>query len=180
MKSLAILLTALLILALIVGGIGCRATKTPTPTHVVTPTATPTITPEPLPTPIPTPEPVTRVLNITHTLSGLSITLVSATWVDNEVELQWRIENPTAQPFKASRLYNMFYPGMLATDQSGKEAEYFVPAVIRIDLAAGDWLVYKTKLIFYPESTQITIQVSDVYNEGSIFVDISTEYSFPR
>ncbi len=180
MKSLAILLTALLILALIVGGIGCKATKTQTPTPVVTPTATPAITPEPLPTPTPTPEPITKVLNITQTLSGLSITLVSATWVNNEVELQWRIENPAAQPFKASRLYNMFYPGMLATDQSGKEAEYFVPAVIRNDLGAGSWLIYRTKLIFYPESTQITIRISDVYNEGSIFVDISVDFSFPR
>jgi hypothetical protein len=180
MKNLAILLTALLILALIVGGIGCRATKTPTPTPVVTPIATPVITPEPLPTPTPAPEPITRVLNTTRTLSGLSITLVSTTWVDNEVELQWRIENPAAQPFKASRLYNIFYPGMLATDQSGKEAEYFVPAVIRNDLAAGDWLLYKTKLIFHPESTQLTIRLSDVYNEGSVFVDISINFSFPR
>jgi len=180
MKKLAILLTVLLIVALIFGGIGCRATKTPTPTPVVTPTITPTITPEPLPTPTPTPGPVTRVLNITHTLSGLSITLVSATWVNNEVELQWRIENPATQPFKASRLYKIFYPGMLAKDQAGKEAEYFVPTVIRNDLEAGNWLVYKTKLIFYTDSTQIIIRLSDVYNEGSVFVDVSTEYSFPR
>jgi len=180
MKSLAILLTALLILALIVGGIGCRATKPPTPTPVVTPTVTPTITPEPLPTPTPTPEPVTKVLNITRTLSGLSITLVIATWVNNEVELQWRIENPTAQPFKASRLYNIFHPGMLATNQAGNEAEYFMPATIKNDLGAGDYLNYETRLIFYPDSTQITIRLSDVYNEGSIFVDISTEFSFPR
>ncbi|MBM3156513.1 MAG: hypothetical protein FJ004_04425 [Chloroflexi bacterium] len=180
MKNLAILLTALLILALVVGGIGCQATRTPKPTPVVTPTVTPTITPEPLPTPTPTPEPVTRVLNITRTFSGLSITLVSATWVNSEVELQWRIENPAAQPFKASRLYNIFYPGLLATDQSGKEAEYFVPAVIRNDLGSGDWLLYKTKLIFYPESTQISIRISDVYNEGSVFVDISLEFDFPR
>jgi hypothetical protein len=180
MKSLAILLTALLILALVVGSIGCKATKTPKPTPMVTPTVTPIITPEPLPTPTPTPEPVTTVPNITRTLSGLSITLVSATWVNNEVELQWRIENTTAQPFKASRLYNIFYPGMLATDQAGKEAEYFVPATIKNDLETGKWLGYKTRLIFYPESTQITIRLSDVYNEGSIFVDISAEFSFPR
>lgn len=180
MKSLAILLTALLILALMVGGIGCKATKTPTPTPAITPTATPIITPEPVPTPTPTPEPVTTVPNITRTLSGLSITLVSATWINNELELQWRIENPTAQPFKGSRLYNIFYPGMLAKDQAGKEAEYFVPNTIRTDLKAGDYLNYTTKLIFYPESTQITIRLSDVYNEGSIFADISTEFSFPR
>ena len=180
MKSLAILLTVFLIIALIGGGIGCRATRTPPPTPVVTPTVTPAITPEPLLTPTPTPEPVTKVLNITNTLSGLNITLVIATWVNDEVELQWRIENPAAQPFKASRLYNIFHLGMLATDQSGKEAEYFVPAVIRNDLAAGDWLVYKTKLIFYPGSTQLTIRLSDVYNEGSVFVDISTDFSFPR
>ena len=178
MKSLPIVLTLLLVLAVIAVAAGCGGTETPTPT--ATPAVTPTPTPDLLPTPTPTPSEKTTVLNITRTLSGLSITLVSTTWVNHEVEVQWRIENPLAQSFKASRLYNIFQPGMLATDQSGKEAEYFIPAPITKDLEPGKFLILKTRLIFYPETAQITIRLSDVYNEGSLFVDISTEFTFPR
>ncbi len=178
MKSLPVILNVLLILVVIAATAGCRGTETPTPT--ATPAVTPTPTLEPLPTPTPTPGEITTVLNITRTLSGLSITLVSATWVNHEVEIQWRIENPLAQSFKASRLYNIFQPGMLAIDQSGKEAEYFIPAPITKDLEPGKFLILKTKLLFYPETAQITIRLSDVYNEGSIFVDISTEFTFSR
>jgi hypothetical protein len=178
MKSLPVILTAVLILVVIAATAGCAVTETPTPT--LTPAVSPTPTPELLPTPIPTPEEITTVPNITRTLSGLSITLVSATWINDEVEIQWRIENPLAQSFKASRLYNMFQPGMLATDQSGKEAEYFIPAPITKDLEPGKFLIFKTRLLFYPDSAQITIRLSDVYNEGSVFVDISTEFTFPR
>lgn len=148
----------------------------------LTPTASPTpvLTPTPVPTPTPTPEPVTKVFNITHTLSGLDITLVMTTWVGNEVEVQWRIKNTTGQSFKAARLYNIFQPGAYAIDQDGNEAEYFIPAPITKDLAPGDQLIYKTNLLFYPQSTQITIRLPDSWAEGGDFVDISVDFSFPR
>jgi hypothetical protein len=167
--------TLLLVLALMVSASACIAEKevpSPTPTASLTPTLTPT--------PIPIPEPVTKVFNITRTLSGLNITLVMATWVGNEVEVQWRIDNPTGQSFKASRLYSIFQPGAYATDQAGNEAEYFIPPRIIKDLEAGESLIYKTKLLFYPESTRITIRLPDAWVEGSTFVDISVEFSFTR
>ncbi len=173
-KSTA-LLTLLLVLALTVTIFGCSAEKE---TPIASPT--PTLTPTPIPTPTPTPEPVTKVFNITRTLSGLNITLVMATWVADEVEVQWRIDNPTAQSFEASRLYSIFQPGAYATDQAGREAEYFIPPPIIKDLEAGKSLVYKTKLLFYPESTRITIRLPDVWAEGGNFVDVSVEFSFPR
>jgi hypothetical protein len=175
-KSTA-LLTLLLVLALMVSASGCIAEKeAPSPT----PTASPTPAPTDIPTPTPTPEPVTKVFNITRTLSGLNITLVMATWVDNEVEVQWRIENTTGQSFKASRLYSIFQPGAYATDQAGNEGEYFIPLPITKDLEAGKSLIYKTKLLFYPESTRITIRLPDAWAEGSTFIDISVEFSFTR
>jgi hypothetical protein len=173
-KSIA-LPTLLLVLALTVSAFGCIAEKevpSPTPTASLTPTLTPT--------PIPIPEPATKVFNITRTLSGLNITLVMATWVGNEVEVQWRIDNPTGQSFKASRLYSIFQPGAYATDQAGNEAEYFIPPRIIKDLEAGESLTYKTKLLFYPESIRITIRLPDAWVEGSTFVDISVEFSFAR
>ena len=173
------LLTLLLVLALTVSAFACIAEKeAPSPTPTASPT--PTLTPTPIPTPTLTPEPVTRVFNITRTLSGIDITLVMTTWVGNEVEVQWRIENPTAQSFKASRLYSIFQPGAYATDQAGNEAEYFIPLPITKDLEAGKSLIYKTKLLFYPESTRITIQLPDVWAEGSTFIDISVKFSFAR
>ena len=177
-KSTA-LLTLLLVLALTVSAFACTAEKeVPSPTPTATLTPTPTLTP--IPTPTPTPEPVTKVFNITRTLSGLNITLVMATWVGNEVEVQWRIENITGQSFNASRLYTIFQPGAYATDQAGNEAEYFIPPRIIKDLEAGKSLTYKTKLIFYPESTRITIRLPDAWVEGSTFTDISVEFSFAR
>ena len=175
-KSTA-LLALLLMLALTVSTFGCTAeNEAPTPTA----SPTPTLTPTPIPTPTPTPEPVTKVYNIARTLSGLHITLVMVTWVGNEVEIQWRIENTTGQSFKASHLYSIFQPGAYATDQAGNEAEYFIPSPITKDLEAGKSLTYKTKLIFYPESTRITIRLPDAWVEGSTFVDISVEFSFAR
>ena len=58
MRRLAIVLIPLLIMALVLGAIGCggeetKPTPTPTPTQVPTPTQTPT--PTPIPTPTPTP-----------------------------------------------------------------------------------------------------------------------------
>jgi hypothetical protein len=103
-----------------------------------------------------------------------------ATWVGNEVEVQWRIENTTGQSFKASRLYTIFQPGAYATDQAGNEAEYFIPPRIIKDLEASESLTYKTKLLFYPESTRITIRLPDAWVEGSTFTDISVEFSFAR
>jgi len=173
-KSTA-LLTLLLVIALTASIFGCSAEKeTPSPTPIASPT--PVLTP----TPVPTPEPVTEVFNITRTLSGLNITLVMATWVGNEVEVQWRIDNPTAQSFEASRLYSIFQPGAYATDQAGREAEYFIPPPIVKNLEAGKSLTYKTKLLFYSESTRITIRLPDVWAEGGNFADVSVEFSFPR
>jgi len=175
-KSIA-LLALLLVLALTVSAFGCTAEKeAPSPTPVASPTPTPT----PIPTPTPTPEPVTRVFNITRTLSGLNITLVMTTWVGNEVEVQWRIVNTTGQSFKAARLYSIFQPGAYATDQAGNEAEYLIPVPITKDLEPGSSLIYKTKLLFYPESTQITILLPDVWVAGSTFTDLSVEFSFAR
>jgi hypothetical protein len=177
-KSTA-LLTLLLMIALTASIFGCANGKeTPSPTPIASPT--PTLTPTPIPTPTPTPEPVTKVFNITRTLSGLNITLVMVTWVGNEVEVQWRIDNPTTQSFEASRLYSIFQPGAYATDQAGKEAEYFIPPPIIKDLEAGKSLTYKTNLLFYSESTRITIRLPDVWAEDGNFVDISIEFSFPR
>ena len=177
-KSTA-LLTLLLVLALTVSAFACIAEKeAPSPTPTASPTPTPSATP--IPTPTPTHEPVTKVFNLTRTLSGLNITLVMTTWVGNEVEVQWRIENPTGQSFKASRLYSIFQPGAYATDQAGNEAEYFIPPRIIKDLETGDSLTYKTKLLFYPQSTRITIRLPDAWVEGSTFVDISVEFSFTR
>ncbi len=173
-KSTA-LLTLLLVIVLAVGLIACSADKeAPSPTPATSPT--PTLTP----TPIPTTEPVTKVYNITRTLSGLDITLVMITWVGDEVEVQWRIVNTTGQSFKASRLYSIFQPGAYATDQAGNEAEYFIPPRIIKDLAPNDPLIYKTSLLFYPESTHITIRLPDAWMEGSTFVDLSVEFSFAR
>ena len=102
------------------------------------------------------------------------------TWVGDEVEVQWRIDNPTGQSFEASRLYSIFQPGAYATDQAGKEAEYFIPPPIIKDLEAGKSLTYKTNLLFYSESTRITIRLPDVWAEDGNFVDVSVEFSFPR
>ena len=177
-KSTA-LLPLLLMLALAVSAFACTAGKeAPSPTPAASPT--PTLTPTSIPTPTPTPEPVTKVYNITRTLSGLDITLVMATWVGNEVEVQWRIVNTTGQSFKASRLYSIFQPGAYATDQAGNEAEYFIPPRIIKDLEPNDPLIYKTSLLFYPQSTRITIHLPDVWAEGSTYVDISVEFSFAR
>jgi hypothetical protein len=177
--SKSITLLALLLLVLTVSAFGCIAGKeAPSPTPIASPT--PVLTPTPIPTPTPTPEPVTKVFNMTRTLSGLNITLVMTTWVGNEVEVQWRIENPTGQSFKAARLYNIFQPGAYAIDQAGNEAEYFIPPPIIKDLAAGSYLVYKTQYLFYPQSTQITIRLPDTWVDGGNFVDISVDFSFPR
>jgi hypothetical protein len=177
-KSTA-LLTLLLVIVLAVGLIACSAEKeAPSPTPAASPT--PTLTPTPIPTPTPTPGPVTKVYNITRTLSGLDITLVMVTWVGDQAEVQWRIENTTGQSFKASRLYSIFQPGAYATDQAGNEAEYFIPPRIIKDLVPNDPLIYKTSLLFYPESAHITIRLSDAWVEGSTFVDLSVEFSFAR
>ncbi len=177
--SKSITLLALLLLVLTVSAFGCIAEKeAPSPTPVVSPT--PVLTPTPIPTPTPTPEPVTKVFNISRTLSGLNIILVMTTWVGNEVEVQWRIENTTGQSFKAARLYNIFQPGAYAIDQDGNEAEYFIPPPITKDLAPGSYMIYKTQLLFYPQSTRITIRLTDAWVEGSNFVDISVDFNFAR
>ena len=175
-KSTA-LLTLLLVLALMIGTFGCtEKEETPTPTPVTSPTTTPT----PVPTATPTLAPLTTVHNITRKLSGIYITLVMASWTSNEVEIEWRIENPTGQKFKASRLYSIFQPGAYAVDQDVNEGEYFIPPLIYKDLEPGKFITYRTRLLFYPESTRITIRLADVYSENSTFVDISTVFSFPR
>jgi hypothetical protein len=173
------LLILLLVFALTVSIFGCATeNETPSPTPISSPTPIPT--PTPVLTPTPTPEPVTRVFNMSRTLSGLNITLVMCTWVANEVEVQWRIDNLNAESFNGSHLYSIFQPGAYAMDQTGREAEYFIPPPIRLDLEAGMSLTYKTSLLFYPESTNITIRLPDVWAENGNFTDISVEYSFPR
>jgi len=177
-KSTA-LLTLLVVFALTLSIFGCvTEEETPSPTPISSPT--PTLTPTPVPTPTPTPEPVTKVFNMSRTLSGLNIILVMCTWIDNEVEVQWEIYNTTIQSFNHSRLYSIFQPGAYATDQTGREAEYFIPPPITKDLEAGTSLTYKTSLLFYSESTYITIRLPDVWAENGNFTDISVAYSFPR
>jgi hypothetical protein len=176
-KSIALL--AMLLLVLTVSAFGCIGEEeAPSPTPEASPT--PVLTPTPVPTPISTPEPVTKVFNISRTLSGLNIILVMTTWVGDEVEVQWRIENTSGQSFKAARLYSIFQPGAYATDQDGNEAEYFIPTPIIKDLEPGDHLIYKTKYLFYPQSTQINIKLPDTWVDNGNFVDISVNFSFPR
>lgn len=179
MSKLEALLTLILVFALTVSIFGCATeNETPSPTPISSPTPTPT--PTPVPTPTPTPQPVTKVFNMSRTLSGLNIILVMCTWVGDQVEVQWRIDNLNTESFNHSRLYSIFQPGAFATDQASREAEYFIPPPIRLDLGAGMSLTYKTSFLFYTESTRITIRLPDVWAENGNFTDISVEYSFPR
>jgi len=179
MSKSAALITMLLLIALTASFFAC-VTEKEMPSLTPEPSQTPALTPTPVPTQTPIPEPVTKVFNITRRLSGLDITLVMTTWVGNQVEVQWQIDNAGAQSFDASRLYSIFQPGAYATDQTGKEAEYYIPTRILRDLEAGESLIYKTSLLFYSESTHITIRLPDVWAEGGSFTDISVEYGFPR
>ena len=158
--------------------------RTPTPklitdrTSTLAPTCAPSPTPTPAPTPTPVPTAVSRMFNITRTLSGLSITLTRVEWTGNEASVQWKIENHTGQVFKADRLYAIFYPGACATDQAGNEGEYFVPSPIEQDLRPGDSRHYETKWVFLPESATITIRLDDFYIQGSSLVEASAEFAF--
>ncbi|MFC2058225.1 TRAP transporter substrate-binding protein [Chloroflexota bacterium] len=67
MRKVLLILAPLLVLALILGVVGCggeEATPTPKPTVAPTKTPTPTKAPTPAPTPTPTPEPI--VLKLSH------------------------------------------------------------------------------------------------------------------
>ena len=97
-------------------------------------------------------------------------------WTGNEVMVEWEIENQSGQAFKASRLYGIFYPGALARDQAGNEGEYFIPSPIKHDLKPGGFLHYETKWLFFTESDIIRVHLSDLYQEGNVFVDISAEF----
>jgi len=113
-----------------------------------------------------------------RTLSGLSITLTVVEWIGNEASVQWEIENHEEQVFEASRLHAIFYPGARATDQAGNEGEYFVPSPIEQDLRPGDSRHSETRWVFFPESAVITIQLDDLYMQGSSIVEASVEFAF--
>jgi hypothetical protein len=179
MGKLAITVIALLLLAFTVSLVGCTEPEeapltTPVPTSAPTPTLVPT------PTPAPTPVIVSKTWNVTRMLSGLSITLTVVSWTGDEAVVEWEIENQTGQTFAASRLYSIFTPGAYATDQEGIEGEYFIPAAIKQDLKSGDSRHYETKWLFYPESSVITIRLSDVYPVDHNFVDASAQFVFSR
>ena len=179
MRKSAIALMVLLLLALIWDASGCAAPEeTPTLTPMLI--TTPTSTLAPTSTPVPAPTAVSKVFNITRTLSGLSITITVVSWTGNEAVVEWAIENHTGQVFEVSRLYSCFYPGACATDQAGNEGEYFVPSPITQDIGPGDFMHYETRWFFFPESAVITIRLADVYQEGGIFVDTSTEFIISR
>ncbi|MCJ7522662.1 MAG: hypothetical protein MUP21_10665 [Dehalococcoidia bacterium] len=174
-NSAVITMALLLVLAGVVAG--CTGVE-----NGATPTAisTPVYTPSPTTAPSPTPEIVSKTWNLTRKLSGLSITLTVVSWNGEEMTVEWVIDNQTGEVFKASRLYAIFTPGSLATDQAGNEGEYFIPESFRRDLGPGDIKHYETKWLFYPESTAITIHLSDIYIDGSNYVDASAEFFFYR
>ncbi len=177
MKQLAIKLVTLLLLAFVVGAVGCTVPEEgPGPTPMPTSAPTPTLAPTPTPTPVT----VSETWNITHTLTGLSITLTIASWTGDEVVVEWEIENQTGQTFTASRLYSIFTPGAYATDQDGNEGEFFIPAPIKQNLGSGEFKHYETKWLFYPESQVITVRLSDIYTENHSFIDTSTQFVFSR
>ncbi|HEY49125.1 MAG TPA: hypothetical protein G4O13_03685 [Dehalococcoidia bacterium] len=172
-KSVVILIVFVLLLASGLAG-GCGQPDeayTPTPSPTATPSATPTATP------IPT---SSELLNITHEISGLSITLTTVSWTGNEVVVEWVIRSNTGKPFDADRLYAIFYPGAYAVDQDGNEGEYFIPPPIIHDIVPGDPRHYETKWLFFPGSELITVRLNDVYLEDHSFVDTSTEFLFSR
>ncbi|MBE0480945.1 MAG: hypothetical protein IBX68_08190 [Dehalococcoidia bacterium] len=151
--------------------------KEPAPTIPV-----PTMTPPPTPTPSPSPQPTTstRLLDRTKSLSDLSITLSVVSWTGDYAVAEWIVRNPSQKTFAANRLYSIFCPGAVATDQAGNEGEFFVPDSIAKDLRPGDYLRIETKWLFFPESNQVTVRLTDAWTTGSFLVDVSTEFVFAR
>jgi hypothetical protein len=176
-----VMLAALLLMALAVVAAGCFwEEEAMTPTPVASPTVTPAPTLAPTPSPTPGPTTLSEVFNITDNLSGLNITLTVASWTGDEVEVEWTIHNSSGRSFSGDRLYSIFYPGTVATDQNGREGEYFVPMSIENDLANSASLHYETSWLFAPESEVITVKLADTFKDGSQFVDLSAEYVFWR
>jgi hypothetical protein len=177
MSKLAVTGIMVLSLVFMMSLVGCT-----TPEEEPGPTPTPTSAPTPTlaPTPTPTPITVSKTWNITHMLSGLSMTLTIVSWTGDEVVVEWEIENQTGRTFTASRLYSIFTPGAYATDQDGNEGEFFIPTPVKHDLRSGDLKHYETKWLFYPESRVVTIRLSDIYPDNHSFVDTSTQFVFSR
>jgi len=75
MRKLAIVLVPLLVLALVVGVVGCGGEKAPTATPTPTPIPTPTPTPTSPPTPTPTPQETIRVMTY-NILNGAGVEAV--------------------------------------------------------------------------------------------------------
>jgi hypothetical protein len=173
--------TALSLLVLLTLATGCLFQDDAT---TPTPVASPTLTPEPTPdaTPTVTPEPTTicKIFNAEGSISGLDIVLTVASWTGDEVEVEWNVQNTSGGGFRGDRLYSIFYPGAVATDQNGAEGEYFVPTPIENDLAKGATLHYKTKWLFRPESAVISVRLADIFQEGSHYVDLDEEFIFWR
>ena len=176
-KSICMLIAALLVIGTYAVGCATQDWES-TPTQTPTPTLyTPALTP----TPSPTPTTVSKTFNITHDLSGLAVTITVVSWTDNEMVVEWVIDNQTDKDFDANRIYSIFTPGSLASDQTGREGEYFIPESFRRRLEPGDIMHYETKWLFYPESEEITIRLSDIHTrDGSNYFYTSAEYVFPR
>jgi hypothetical protein len=174
-KSAVTIILFLLLLTVAVAG--CNETDG---SPALTTTNTPAFTSSPVATLIPTPEVVSKTWNIARGLSGLSITLTVVIWTGDEMVAEWVIVNQTTQPFEGSRLYSIFTPGAIATDQAGREGEFFIPELIRLDLMPGTMKHYETKWIFYPESSRITIELHDIHIDGSAYTDASAQFAFSR
>lgn len=173
--------TALTVLVLLVLATGCLfQDDEATPTPVSSPTVTLSPTPLPMSTATPGPTTTSKVFNIAGSVSGLDITLTASSWTGDEVEVGWNIRNSSGGVFDKERLYSVFYPGAVATDQNGAEGEYFVPMRMENDLARGDTLHYETKWLFLPDSEVITVRLVDIFQEGSHYVDLDEEYVFWR
>ena len=159
--------------------VGCTTQEEePIPTLTPTPTL---YTPASTATPSPTPATISKTLNITRELSSLSITLTAVSWTGDEMLAEWVIKNQTNKAFEADRLYSIFTPGALAKDQTGREGEYFIPEFFIRHLEPGGIKHYETKWVFYPESEEITIRLSDIYVlNGHNFIYTSAEYKIYR
>jgi hypothetical protein len=176
-----LVVTALPLMMLLALATGCLfQDDAATPTPSATPTATPGPAPTVTPTVTPGPATICKVFNGEGRLSGLDFVLTVACWTGDEAEVEWSIRNGSGGAFCKNRLYSIFYPGAVATDQDGAEGEYFVPTPIGNDLAKGATLHYQTKWLFPPESRVITVRLADIFQEGSQYVDLSKEFVFWR
>jgi len=159
-------------------GAGCgqpesEPAATPTPEPVATETSSPS--------PSPGPVTMTKVWNITRTLSGLEMTMTLAHWTGDDLRVEWVITNRSGQRFNKNYLNNIFSIGAIATDQAGNEGEYFVPPPFTRDLDRDRMVTMETRWILRPESRGITLRFWDIREPASgSSVDASVVFVFSR